>query len=69
MRDIIETAATRAPDLRRLYETVPSIAAVLKQQARASGGLAVPYRSPPKITDGRTSTDLFTFMLSTAGAK
>ncbi|GAC51842.1 MlaD family protein [Gordonia amicalis] len=68
VRDIIETAATRAPDLRRLYETVPSIAAVLKQQARASGGLAVPYRSP-KITDGRTSTDLFTFMLSTAGAK
>lgn len=68
VRDIIELAATHAPDLKKLYETIPSIAATLRQQSSTTGGLAVPYKAPT-ITDGKNSVDLFTFLLAKAGTK
>ncbi|NMO03745.1 MCE family protein [Gordonia sp. TBRC 11910] len=68
VRDIIELAATHAPDLKKLYETIPSIAATLKQQSHATGGLAIPYKAPT-ITDGRNSVDLFSLILAKAGTK
>lgn len=47
--EMIRLGAARAPDLQKLYGTVPSIAAALRQQAQRSGGLAVPFEAP-KVT-------------------
>ncbi|MFZ2511270.1 MAG: MlaD family protein [Gordonia sp. (in: high G+C Gram-positive bacteria)] len=44
--EMIRLGAARAPDLQKLYGTVPSIAAALRQQAQHSGGLSMPYKAP-----------------------
>lgn len=44
--EMIRLGAARSPDLKKLYGTVPSIAAALRQQTQRSGGLSVPYRAP-----------------------
>ncbi|MFF2060068.1 MlaD family protein [Rhodococcus qingshengii] len=68
--DLIRLAATRAPDLAALYETVPSMAAALRYQEQARGGLSLPYRAPEVNIDlagTPVSTNLLSLIIERAG--
>ncbi|GAC68503.1 Mce family protein [Gordonia soli NBRC 108243] len=84
VKDLISLAAARAPDLQKLYGTVPAVSAALRQQTNAAGGLSVPYRAPgvqvsaaqcralgPACsTTGRTNTvNLFSLIVQKAGVR
>lgn len=68
--DLIRLAATRAPDLKSLYSTVPSVAAALRQQQQTQGGLAMPYQAPTvKVNAGGidVSKNLLNLLIEKAG--
>lgn len=44
--DIIHLAATRSKDIASLLDSIPSVAATLRQQAQGPGGLSVAYQPP-----------------------
>jgi ABC-type transporter Mla subunit MlaD len=49
--ELIHLAATRAPDLAKLYGTVPAIVTAANYQADSGGGLSVPYQPPSVPVD------------------
>ncbi|MVU80727.1 MCE family protein [Nocardia sp. ET3-3] len=49
--DVIHLAATRSKDIAALLESIPPVAAMLRQQADNNGGLAITY-APPTVNVG-----------------
>lgn len=46
LTDVIHLAATRSHDIAQLLDSIPSVAAVLRQQADGRGGLTMSYQAP-----------------------
>ncbi|MFC8528905.1 MlaD family protein [Nocardia sp. NPDC057227] len=49
--DVIALAATRSPDLARLYGTIPAVVTAVNYQQQTGGGISVPYRPPSVPVD------------------
>ncbi|WP_040795787.1 MlaD family protein [Nocardia higoensis] len=49
--DVIALAATRAPDLARLYGTIPAMVTAVNYQQQTGGGISMPYRPPSVPVD------------------
>ncbi|MFE2998615.1 MlaD family protein [Nocardia sp. NPDC059246] len=56
--DVIHLAATRSKDIASLLESIPSVAAVLRQQSQSPGGLAVSYQPPTVELDSPDATQV-----------
>ncbi|MGQ4601584.1 MlaD family protein [Nocardia sp. R6R-6] len=56
--DVIHLAATRSKDIAALLESIPSIAAVLRQQSDGAGGLTMVYQPPTVELDSAAAPQI-----------